>query len=72
MNQIKLKAITQSKNARYQTLKDVSYGGIIILRDMQSDQPETIVETVKAGGPVKEEETSTEPEAPEPFEWTED
>jgi len=67
-----LKAITQSKNARYQTLKDVSYGGIIILRDTQSDQPETIVETVKAGGPVKEEETSTEPEAPEPFEWTED
>lgn len=66
-----LKVISQQKNSRYQPLKDVSCGGIIMLRDTQSDQPEAIVETVKAGGPVKEEETS-EPEPPEPFEWIED
>jgi len=66
-----LKVISLAKNCRYQPLKDVSSGGIIILRDTQSDQPETLVETVKAGGPVKEEEQA-EPEPPEPFEWIED
>jgi 26S proteasome regulatory subunit N2 len=63
-----LKVLSLSKTARYQPLKDISSGGIIILRDTMSDQPETLVETVKAGGPVKEEEES-EPEPPEPFEW---
>ena len=63
--------ISQPKNSRYQPLKDVACGGIIMLKDSQSDQPETIVETVKAGGPVKEEEAS-EPEPPEPFEWIEE
>lgn len=66
-----LKVISLAKTCRYQPLKDVSSGGIIILRDTQSDQPETLVETVKAGGPVKEEEQA-EPEPPEPFEWNED
>lgn len=66
-----LKVISLQKASRYQPLKDVSCGGIIMLRDTQSDQPETLVETVKAGGPVKEEESS-EPEPPEPFEWIED
>lgn len=59
------------KNSRYQPLKDVSNGGFIILKDTQSDQPENLVELVKAGGPVKEEEQA-EPEPPEPFEWIED
>lgn len=63
-----LKVISQPKNSRYQPLKDISCGGIIMLRDTQADQPEVIVETVKAGGPVKEEEQA-EPEPPEPFEW---
>lgn len=66
-----LKVISQAKNARYQPLKELSCGGIIMLKDTQSDQPEVIVETVKAGGPVKEEEQA-EPEPPEPFEWIED
>ena len=35
------------KNSRYLPLKDISCGGILIMRDTQSDQPETIVETVK-------------------------
>jgi len=66
-----LKVISQPKNSRYQPLKEFSCGGIIILRDTQSDQAETLVEIVKAGGPVKEEDTS-EPEPPEPFAWNED
>ena len=35
------------KNTRYQSLKDISNGGIILLRDTQSDQPENLVETIK-------------------------
>lgn len=66
-----LKVISLPKNARYVPLKDVGSGGIIMLKDTQSDLPEVIVETVKAHGPVKEEEEA-EPEPPEPFEWTED
>lgn len=67
-----LKVISLQKNARYVPLKDVACGGIIMLRDTQSDQPETLVETVKAGGPQVKEEDSSEPEPPEPFEWIED
>ena len=67
----KLKVISLPKNSRYVPLKDVSAGGIIMLKDTQSELPEVIVETVKAHGPVKEEEEA-EPEPPEPFEWTED
>ena len=39
--------ISLQKNARYVPLKDVASGGIIMLRDTQSEQPETLVETVK-------------------------
>jgi len=67
-----LKVISLQKNARYVPLKDVGSGGIIMLRDTQADQPETLVETVKAGGPQVKEEDSSEPEPPEPFEWIED
>jgi 26S proteasome regulatory subunit N2 len=66
-----LKVISLPKNSRYVPLKEINSGGIIMLRDTQSDLPEVIVETVKAHGPVKEEEES-EPEPPEPFEWSED
>merc|ERR1712129_618973 len=34
-----LKVISQPKNSRYQPLKDVACGGIIMLKDSQSDQP---------------------------------
>ena len=39
--------ISQAKNPRYQPLKELSSGGIIMLKDTQSDQPEVLVETVK-------------------------
>lgn len=42
-----MKVISLAKTCRYQPLKEVSSGGIIILRDTQSDQPETFVELVK-------------------------
>lgn len=66
-----LKVISLNKSSRYLPLKDFSNGGIILMRDTQSDQPENLVETVKAHGPIKEEEAQ-EPEPPEPFEWTDE
>jgi hypothetical protein len=44
---LKLKVISLAKNCRYQPLKEVQSGGLIMLRDTQSDEPEVIVETVK-------------------------
>jgi hypothetical protein len=42
-----LKVISLPKSCRYEPLKEISSGGIIVMRDTQSDQPELIVETVK-------------------------
>jgi 26S proteasome regulatory subunit N2 len=42
-----LKVISLPKNSRYVPLKEINSGGIIMLRDTQSDLPEVIVETVK-------------------------
>lgn len=68
--QLKVMSMGGKKPVRYQPLKEIASGGIIMLQDSQSDQPEVLVEAVKAGGPVKEEEEN-EPEPPEPFEWIE-
>lgn len=70
-----LKVIQMQKSSRYQVVKDLSYGGIILVKDTQSDQPENLVETIKAHGvPVKQsqEDEKNEPEPPEPFEWTDE
>lgn len=65
-----LKVLSMSEGSRYTTIKDISNGGIILLRDIKPGEKEEIVEPVAAGGPKTEEEE--EPEPPEPFEWTED
>ncbi|XP_005095836.1 26S proteasome non-ATPase regulatory subunit 1 [Aplysia californica] len=59
------------ENSRYQPVKDLAHGGIILLKNRKPGEQEDIVETVQAGGPKAEEEEE-EPEPPEPFEWTED
>ena len=77
-----------AKSARYQPLKEIVAGGIIVMKDTQSDQPENIVETVKGktkkltfviycclffvAGGPVKEEEQQEPEPPEPFEWSEE
>ena len=59
------------EGSRYSPVKDLSHGGIILLKNSQPGESEEIVETVQAGGPKAEEEEE-EPEPPEPFEYTED
>ncbi|BFY99327.1 hypothetical protein BsWGS_02367 [Bradybaena similaris] len=59
------------ETSRYTPVKDLSHGGIIMLKNSKPEEKEDIVETVQAGGPKAEDEEE-EPDAPEPFEWTED
>lgn len=66
-----LKVLSVETSGRYQPVKDLAHGGIILLKNRQPGEAEDIVETVAAGGP-KAEEDEEEPEPPEPFEWTED
>lgn len=65
-----LRMITMPDLSRYTSVKDVTSGGIIMLHNRKPDDLEDLVEPIAAGGPKVEEES--EPEPPEPFEWTED
>jgi len=60
--------ISLPKGSRYQPIKDITHAGIILVKDTQSSEPETLVELAKAGGPTKEEDLP-EPPPPEPFEY---
>ncbi|UJR37929.1 hypothetical protein I4U23_030615 [Adineta vaga] len=60
--------ISLPKGLRYQPIKDITHGGIILIKDTQTNEPETLVELAKAGGPTKEEDLP-EPSPPEPFEY---
>lgn len=64
-----LKVVTVNDNSQYVPLKDVSIGGIIMVRNLKPGEEE-LVEPVAAFGPKGEDEK--EPEPPEPFEWVED
>ena len=60
-----LKVVQVAENSNYTPLKDVSIGGIIIMRSVHSGQPEELVELVSA---VEEE---AEPEPPASFGYNE-
>jgi len=62
--------MTMPAGSRYVPLKDVTVGGIIMLKNARPTEDEEIIELVAAGGPKPDEEA--EPEPPEPFEYTED
>ncbi|CAH1133512.1 unnamed protein product [Ceutorhynchus assimilis] len=64
-----LKVVSLNDNSQYVPLKDVSIGGIVMVRNLRPDEEE-LVEPVQAFGPKGEDEK--EPEPPEPFEWLED
>ena len=64
-----LKVIQMVDNSRYTPVKDLSTGGIIMLKDTKKSEPEELVEPVQAGGPKVEDEK--EPDPPEPFEYVE-
>lgn len=64
-----LKVITLAKNQAYQPMKDITIGGIIVMRHTSADE-EQLVEPVAACGPKTDD--ANEPEPPEPFEYIED
>jgi len=66
-----LKVLSLPIGCRYQPLKPVSIGGIILLRDAQEDEPEELIEPLPATTTAGTEEEEDEPEPPEPFEYTE-
>ncbi|KAI1290272.1 26S proteasome non-ATPase regulatory subunit 1 [Halotydeus destructor] len=65
-----LKVVQMVSGSRYRPVKDLSVGGVILMRDSKKSEPEDLVQAVAAGGPKVEEEN--EPEPPEPFEYIED
>ena len=65
-----LRVIQMADGSRYTPIKELTIGGIIMLKDNDIHKPEDLVEPVAAGGPKIEDET--EPEPPEPFEYIED
>ncbi|XP_065164935.1 26S proteasome non-ATPase regulatory subunit 1-like isoform X2 [Atheta coriaria] len=67
--QPQLKAVVFVTDGNHVPIKDVSNGGIIMLKRCKIEEEE-IVEFVSAHGPSMSEEK--EPEPPQPFEWHED
>ncbi|KAL6267276.1 hypothetical protein P5V15_000350 [Pogonomyrmex californicus] len=65
-----LKVIQLTEGSHYTPVKDIQIGGIVMVKYMQTDKEEELVEPVAAFGPKPEEEKEAEP--PEPFEYTED
>ncbi|XP_012215549.1 26S proteasome non-ATPase regulatory subunit 1 isoform X2 [Linepithema humile] len=65
-----LKVIQPIEGGHYVPVKDIQIGGIVMVKHMQTDTEEELVEPVAAFGPKPEEEKEAEP--PEPFEYTED
>lgn len=65
-----LKVISVADGAPYQPVKDVTIGGIIMMK-YTSENEQVLVEPVAACGP-KSNDDAKEPDAPEPFEYIED
>ncbi|KHJ40202.1 hypothetical protein D918_09748 [Trichuris suis] len=60
--------MTMPEDCRYEPVKSLKSGGIIVLRDKEENKEEELVEIVK---PVIDGEEADEPEPPEPFDYTE-
>ncbi|CAL8114196.1 unnamed protein product [Orchesella dallaii] len=56
---------------RWKPLKDITIGGILVVRDASPSEPIELVQPVAACGPRKDEEEGDEPAPPEPFEYIE-
>ena len=65
-----LKVISVADGVPYQPIKDVTIGGIIMMK-YTSENEQVLVEPVVACGP-KTNDDAKEPDAPEPFEYIED
>nr|XP_050847453.1 26S proteasome non-ATPase regulatory subunit 1 isoform X2 [Vespula vulgaris] len=65
-----LKVIQLVDGSHYVPVKDLQIGGIVMVKHIQADTEEELVEPVAAFGPKPDEEKEADP--PEPFEYTED
>jgi 26S proteasome regulatory subunit N2 len=65
-----LKVVSVAEGSSYQSIKDVTIGGIIMMK-YSSASDQVLVEPVAAYGP-KSNDDAKEPEAPEPFEYLDD
>lgn len=65
-----LKVLSLLEGSAYTSLKEITIGGIIMMQHTSKDQEQVLVEPVVACGPKNED--AKEPEAPEPFEFTEE
>lgn len=65
-----LKVIQLTDGSHYVPVKDLQIGGIVMVKHVQNDKEEELVEPVAAFGPKPEEEKESEP--PEPFEFNDD
>ncbi|KAG7205900.1 hypothetical protein KM043_007829 [Ampulex compressa] len=65
-----LKVIQLVDGSHYVPVKDLQIGGIVMVKHIQTDTEEELVEPVAAFGPKPDEEKEADP--PEPFEYTED
>lgn len=65
-----LKVISMAEGSHYTSIKDITIGGIVMMKHTSEDAEEVFVEPVAAYGPKSED--VKEPEAPEPFEYIED
>lgn len=66
-----LKVISIAEGTPYQAVKDVTIGGIIMMK-YTSENEQVLVEPVAACGPKNNNDDAKEPDAPEPFEYVED
>lgn len=67
-----LKRLSLPSTSRYQPLKPVNVGGIILMKDSLENEPEELIEPLPASTTPGTEAEEDEPEPPEPFEYTED
>merc|ERR1719447_1940701 len=65
-----LKVIHMPEGSRYQPVKELNCGGIVLMKDTKPDDSEELVVPVTALGPKTEEEN--EPEPPEPFRYVDE
>merc|ERR1712080_193459 len=67
-----LKRLTLPSTCRYQPLKSVNVGGIILMKDSMENEPEDLIEPLPASATPGTETEEDEPKPPEPFEYIED
>jgi len=65
-----LRVIHMPEGSRYQPVKELNCGGIVLMKDTKPDDSEELVVPVTALGPKTEEEN--EPEPPEPFRYVDE